>query len=379
KIRTETRGPKAPGSGIPAPGKTTLWERLGGEKKVAGGGDDLVAAAAENKKMDFFRGGQVKLDARGGSKLKRSMVEMISQNTGGPLQYKGRDMKAVHKGMGITDEQFDALAADLKDALVKNGAQPADVEAVLKVVESTRKDIVEKKNGAAAPAGKDKLWDRLGGETGVARIVDAFVNEALKDKELNYFGDPDSKPKREEIDDLKKKLTEFISSKAEGPYPYAGKGMPIGTPGKKITPAQFKAIVKHLKNALEEKKVDPADAKPLLEAVESTRSVIVDETKDKDKKPGGEAAEGVVTLDGKPFTKGTITFVSEAGDAISGAIGADGTYQVMGLKPGKHKVAIQGEKKEAVPAKYANPDTSSLLFEVAAKSKNVGNFDLKSK
>src|SRR5262249_23477404 len=44
KIRTETRGPKAPGSGIPAPGKTTLWERLGGEKNVARVVDDLVAA-----------------------------------------------------------------------------------------------------------------------------------------------------------------------------------------------------------------------------------------------------------------------------------------------------------------------------------------------
>ena len=39
-------------------------------------------------------------------------------------------MKEVHKGMKITNEEFDAAAKDLKDALMKNGAKADDVAAV---------------------------------------------------------------------------------------------------------------------------------------------------------------------------------------------------------------------------------------------------------
>ena len=52
-------------------------------------------------------------------------------------------MKEVHKGMGITDAQFDAAAADLKAVLETNGVKHDDVKAVLGAVETTRKDIVE--------------------------------------------------------------------------------------------------------------------------------------------------------------------------------------------------------------------------------------------
>ena len=54
-------------------------------------------------------------------------------------------MKEVHKGMKITNEEFDAAAKDLKDALMKNGAKADDAAALMKIVDGTRKDIVEVK------------------------------------------------------------------------------------------------------------------------------------------------------------------------------------------------------------------------------------------
>jgi hemoglobin len=123
----------------------TLWERLGGETNVRKVVNDFVTAAANDPKVDFDRGGKYKLDAAAVAHLKQLLVEQISSVSGGPLKYSGRDMKEVHKGMGITDEQFDALAAHLKKALEMNNAKPADVDAVMRVVGSTRKDIVEKK------------------------------------------------------------------------------------------------------------------------------------------------------------------------------------------------------------------------------------------
>jgi hemoglobin len=123
----------------------TMWGRLGGEEGVTRIVDDFVNLVAPDPKVDFFRGGKYKLTEDAVVKMKRELVEQISQATGGPLKYKGPDMKKVHKGMGITDAQFNAIAADLKKALVKNKVADEDVKQILDAVGSFRKDIVEPK------------------------------------------------------------------------------------------------------------------------------------------------------------------------------------------------------------------------------------------
>jgi hemoglobin len=121
----------------------TLWERLGGEANVKKVVDDFVAAALSDPKVNFLRDGRFdgKVDV---NRLKQLLVAQISSVSGGPLKYEGRDMKAVHQGMGITGAEFDALAGHLQAALKKYGVAEADVKAVLDAVGGTRKDIVEK-------------------------------------------------------------------------------------------------------------------------------------------------------------------------------------------------------------------------------------------
>jgi hemoglobin len=129
----------------PPPTNLTLWDRLGGEKGVAKVVDDFVALAGSDPKVDVTRGGKFKLDDLALVDLKRKLVEFISSATGGPLKYTGKSMKDAHKGMGITNEQFDAAGADLKKVLTKNNVKAEDADALLKIVDSTRKDIVEGK------------------------------------------------------------------------------------------------------------------------------------------------------------------------------------------------------------------------------------------
>jgi hemoglobin len=124
---------------------TTLWDRLGGEKGVKAIVHDIVLVAAEDKKVDFLRGGKVKLDAKGIEHLEKMLVEFISSATGGPLKYEGKSMKEAHKGMMIADVEFDALVADMVSVLMKHKVAPADIAELGKIVESTRKEIVEKK------------------------------------------------------------------------------------------------------------------------------------------------------------------------------------------------------------------------------------------
>jgi truncated hemoglobin YjbI len=144
---TAKAGPRASGE---QPAGKTLWDRLGGEKGVGQVIDDVVAAAAPDPKVDFFRGGKYKLDAAGAARLKKVLIEQVSSLTGGPYKYTGRDMREVHKGMGITDAQFDAFMGHVRDALEKNKVKPDDAATVLAAFQSFRKDVVE----AGKPEGK---------------------------------------------------------------------------------------------------------------------------------------------------------------------------------------------------------------------------------
>src|SRR5262249_3598101 len=87
--------------------KKTLWDRLGGESNVAKVIDDVTESAAKDPKVNLFRQGIMKLDEVDADKLKKQLLDFVSQYTGGPYKYKGRSMKEVHKGMKITDAEFD--------------------------------------------------------------------------------------------------------------------------------------------------------------------------------------------------------------------------------------------------------------------------------
>ena len=122
-----------------------LWDRLGGQKAVEAVVHDFVAAAAPDPKVNFLRNGKYKLDADGVKKLEKLLVEMISSATGGPLKYSGRSMKESHKGMEITEAEFNALAGHLVATLKNYKVPQAEIDELVAIVASTKADIVEKK------------------------------------------------------------------------------------------------------------------------------------------------------------------------------------------------------------------------------------------
>jgi hemoglobin len=122
----------------------TLWDRLGGDSGVKKVVEDFVDLAASDKKVNFDRNGKYKLDAPAVTLLTGQLRDFISQMTGGPYLYRGKSMKEAHRGMGITNAEFDALAADLKKALEKNRVGAADIDQVMQAVDGTRTDIVER-------------------------------------------------------------------------------------------------------------------------------------------------------------------------------------------------------------------------------------------
>jgi hemoglobin len=51
-------------------------------------------------------------------------------------------MRAAHVGMKITDDEFNALAVDLATVLKKYSVPQAEIDELMAIIGTTRKDIV---------------------------------------------------------------------------------------------------------------------------------------------------------------------------------------------------------------------------------------------
>ena len=250
----------------------TLWNRLGGEPAVTAVVHDLVLVAAKDPKVDFTRGGKYKPDL---PKLERLVVEFVSSATGGPLKYQGRDMKTSHEGMGITEAQFNAFAADLIAVLKKYKVQDAEINELVGIVATTQGAIVG--SGSPAPAvAKKSLWDRLGGEPAVTAVVHDLVLLAATDPKVDFTRGGKYKP---DLPKLERLVVEFVSTATGGPLKYEGRDMKMSHEGMGITEAQFNAFADDLVTVLKKYKVPPAEIEELVGIVATTKPAIVEEQK----------------------------------------------------------------------------------------------------
>ncbi len=143
KVRTTVKPPPMAGAG------DTLWDRLGGERNVRRIVSDFVDSALKDPKVNFSRNGKYRMDAERVADLKHKIVMLTSAIGKGPFRYEGKSMKEAHKGMNITDTEFDALLPHLRIALLSNGVKPADVDYLQQAISLVRKDIVGDRGGRA--------------------------------------------------------------------------------------------------------------------------------------------------------------------------------------------------------------------------------------
>jgi hemoglobin len=122
-------------------GKKSLYQRLGGYDAIAAVTDDFLGRLASDKQFSRFFGG-VSEDSM--KKLRQHVVDQLCNATGGPCYYTGRDMKTTHKGLGITQADWDISVKHLIATLDKFKVPEAEKNEVLAAVSALKKDIVEK-------------------------------------------------------------------------------------------------------------------------------------------------------------------------------------------------------------------------------------------
>jgi len=243
------------------------------------------------------------------------------------------------------------------------------------------------------------LWDRLGGEKSVTKVVKDFIKIAAEDKKVNVTRDGKYKLDDKTLKALEKTLVVFVSSATGGPYKYEGPNMKEAHKGMGITNAEFSAAKADLKKALEKNGAGAQEIKELLQIVEKTRGDIVEkkkkstdkketdkkstdkksaDEKDTDKKkdtPKEKAGtvSGTVMFDGRPAAGGGyLTLVSTTGKrTFSTFIYKDGAYFFREPIPaGEYTLIVEQGTKEAqnqipIPERYCSAATSGLRFTVS--------------
>ena len=126
---------------ISAQAQESLYKRLGGYDAIAAVTDDFIVRLVTNKELSRFFVG-LSDDSKG--KVRDHIIDLVCLKTGGPCTYTGRDMKTSHKGLAITESDWNIMAKLFVETLNKFKVPQKEQDELLAIVATTKKDIVEK-------------------------------------------------------------------------------------------------------------------------------------------------------------------------------------------------------------------------------------------
>jgi len=118
----------------------TLYERLGGYDAISAVVKDLLPRLMSDPRLGRF------WENRGEDGINREeqlLIDFLCSSAGGPLLYTGRDNKTSHKGMGISESDWEKFIAHLNATLDKFELPQQERDDVIGFIESTKADIVE--------------------------------------------------------------------------------------------------------------------------------------------------------------------------------------------------------------------------------------------
>lgn len=123
----------------------SIYESLGGETVVAEAVERFYAKLTSDPVIGvFFEDTDV-------ARLKTHQRMFLTAALGGPDAYEGRDMRAAHAHLHVTDRDFDLFLRYLAETLAEIDVTPDRIAEVLEALEPLRRDIV-----SAAGEGPDE-------------------------------------------------------------------------------------------------------------------------------------------------------------------------------------------------------------------------------
>ena len=120
--------------------KKTLYERLGGHNAITAFADDLLPRLQADPQLGRFwahRG------ADGVKREKQLLLDFLCTSAGGPMYYRGRGMALCHRGMSISEGDWNVFLGHAAATLAKLQVAEAEQRDVVAFVQSLKQDIVE--------------------------------------------------------------------------------------------------------------------------------------------------------------------------------------------------------------------------------------------
>src|SRR5436309_3131654 len=118
----------------------TLYERLGGYDAISAVANDLLPRLQADSRLARFwlhRGDD------GVKREKQLLIDFLCSSAGGPLYYRGRDMKSTHKGMKISQSDWAAFLGHLNATLDAFQVPKAERDDFVGFAQTLKRDIVE--------------------------------------------------------------------------------------------------------------------------------------------------------------------------------------------------------------------------------------------
>ena len=117
---------------------STLYDRLGGHDAIVAFADDLLARLQGDAKLRRFWA-----NLGNESNQHQLLSEFLTDKTGGPASYTGKDMKTAHTGMGITEDDWNIFLTHAVASMNKLGIPAAEQGEITAFIGGLKGDIVE--------------------------------------------------------------------------------------------------------------------------------------------------------------------------------------------------------------------------------------------
>ena len=121
----------------------SLFDRLGRVEGITLIVDDVIEAHMNNpviqERFIPYKAQPGRLAA-----IRQHTIDFFSAGSGGPVEYKGRDMPTTHEGMGINAEEYMCVVDDILIVLDEHGIDETSKKDVLAIVWSLKGMIIGK-------------------------------------------------------------------------------------------------------------------------------------------------------------------------------------------------------------------------------------------
>ena len=119
----------------------SLYQRLGGYDAVAAFVDDLVPRLTSDPEIGVYWRGHCANTMR---RERQLIVDFLCEALGGPVFYRGRDMKTSHEGLHISERDWEVFVGHTVATLDRLEVYGTERDDCLDVVAGIEVDVVER-------------------------------------------------------------------------------------------------------------------------------------------------------------------------------------------------------------------------------------------